>query len=178
MITFYVSVSHRSLFHILTLNPVGIPLATVSKLESIPFSISISARRRVADSAARARASAGPAPAEGTARARRSPGGTWTRGRGEGRVVIRECNAVFPPAGASRSPCGLVITELVRASLTARRGRAHRQGRRRRGRRAQGGKDAQGRLGGEFLLRLNGVNQEYQVCNKFAPSVMHLELSV
>ena len=31
------------------------------------------------------------------------------------------------------------------------------------------------RLGGEFLLRLHGVNQ---VCNKFAPSFMHLELSV
>ena len=47
------------------------------------------------------------------------------RARGEGHIVIRECNAVFPPAGAS---------------LTARRGRAHRQGRRRRrGRRAQGG---------------------------------------
>ena len=31
LITFYVSISHCSLFHILTLNPVGIP--TVSKLE-------------------------------------------------------------------------------------------------------------------------------------------------
>ena len=50
------------------------------------------------------------------------------RARGEGRIVIRECNAVFPPAGAS---------------LTARRGRAHRQWRRRRrGRLAHGGRPA------------------------------------
>ena len=104
-----------------------------------------------ARAAAPARASAGPARAEGTARARWTPGGTRTRtvavaartrtrtrtssvgakparGRGEGRIVIYECNAVFPPAGAS---------------LTAWRGRAHWQGRRRRrGRRAQGGPPA------------------------------------
>ena len=57
------------------------------------------------------------------------------RGRGEGSIVIRERNAVFPPAGAS---------------LTALRGRAHRQGRRRRReRRAQGGLQAGRGQGGE-----------------------------
>ncbi len=73
MITFYVSVSHpsRSLFHILTLNPVGIPLATVSKLECQLCQNCKFTLNHVADSAlsaVRARASAGPAPAEGTAR--------------------------------------------------------------------------------------------------------------
>ena len=105
-----------------------------------------------ARAAAPARASAGPARMEGTACARRAPGGSTrtrtrtsrTRGRGEGRVVLCECNAVFPPAGAA---------------LTARRGRAHRQGRRRRrGRRAQGGPPAGRGQGGEVRAASCFVN--------------------